>query len=311
MGEKIEAARNIVLTLQFKGETISSQEINDEWEKLYGDTRSPSGSSGNAVRRMHSFSWKGFLSIAAVLLFLVTSALTARWVVREFSTNDQEFITRATLPGQKLSITLPDGTKIKLNSDSEIKYPSEFTGTLREINLQGEAFFDVVHNDQAPFKVHTSSITVTVLGTSFNVNAYPENTDVYVALEKGKVKVNVKSENNGSGDIFLNPNQIIGINKASRNYEVQHFDPPKTTSWKDGYLCFEKAHFNETIVKLERWFGVKFKIESNFQIDPGWTFTGKFRDKSLPYILQTLSYPDLFKYRIENQKVVITKTQNK
>jgi transmembrane sensor len=259
------------------------------------------------VSKLDWFRRKGFLSVAAALLLLSMFTPLVYLLIAKHSTNAQEvqLITRRTSPGQKLSIALPDGTKIKLNSDSEIQYPSQFNTDRHEVTLKGEAFFNVVHNDKVPFKVHTAGITVVVMGTSFNVSAYPENTDVKIALEKGKVKIKIAGGQNGKEDILLKPNEMIEINKSSYNHEVQTFDPSQTTSWKDGCLYLGRADFNETIVKLERWFGVKFEIDPRFQSNPDWRFIGKFQDKSLSYILETLSYPNLFKYKIEAQKVFV------
>jgi transmembrane sensor len=304
MEDKVEAARSLVLAMQFEEEEIPANQIQAEWSKLYAKSlREPE----QKVSKPNLFRPKGFLSMAAVLLLIALIIPLIYLLINRYSENSPEvrFITRSTSPGQKLSITFSDGTKIKLNSDSEIKYPAQFTRDNREVTLKGEGFFNVVHNDRIPFKVHTDGITVVVMGTSFNVSAYPENTDVQVALEKGKVKIKMNGNQDGTSDIFLKPYEMIEINKSNHTHDIQAFDPSETTSWKDGCLFLGRADFNETIVKLERWFGVKFEIDSHFQSDPDWRFIGKFQDKSLPYILETISHPGLFKYRIEAQKVFV------
>lgn len=302
MEEKIEAARTLVLALQFEKERIPAQQIQAEWNKLYIDL--PDDQEKKADRK-NWFRRRSILSIAAVLAFVLASLVYLS--ITQYTSNNQEiqYITRTTSPGQKLSITLADGTKIKLNSDSEIQYPVEFDSDNREVILKGEAFFDVTHNGQVPFKVHSAGVTVVVMGTSFNVSAYPENTDVKIALEKGEVKIKIAGNPTLQDDIVLKPNEMIEINKSSYSHDVQIFDPLEMTSWKDGCLYLGRADFSETVLKLERWFGVKFEMDARFQSNPNWRFIGKFKEKSLSDILETLSYPNLFRYKIEAQKVFI------
>lgn len=302
MEEKVEIARNFVLALQFHGECISSRQVDAEWKRL-SQASVAFKTSDKKVMKMPGVFWKkGFISVAAALLFLLTFTFIGLLLVNRSNVNDAaSTIVKSASSGQKISVTLADGTKVKLNSDSEIQYPAKFTGDAREVVLKGEAFFDVAHNESLPFRVRTSDVTVMVLGTSFNVNAYPESADTQVALEKGKVKVNIK----GNEEIFLNPNEMLRVNRDDHSHQIQLYDPDETTGWRDGWVYIGKANFRNTIVKLERWFGVTFEIDPKFKIDTGWRFTGKFQNKSLAYILQSLSYPDLFKYRIEKQRVII------
>jgi ferric-dicitrate binding protein FerR (iron transport regulator) len=302
--EKIVAARSIVLAMQFQNEKMSASQIHAEWNRTYSI---PTDDNASKVRKVDWFRRKSFLSVAAALLLLIVFTPLAYLLLDRYTTDPQEtpLQTRSTSRGQKLTLTLSDGTKIKLNSDSEIKYPERFSNDRREVFLKGEAFFDVQHSDHIPFKVHSAGVTVVVMGTSFNVSAYPENTDVKVALENGKVRIKMSGSHEDKDDIFLKPNEMIEINKSSYNFDVHAFDPVEMTSWKDGYLFLGKTGFDETVVKLERWFGVQFEIDSTFKKNPDWRFIGKFQNKSLPYILETLSYPSRFKYKIEAQKVFI------
>lgn len=300
MEERIEAARTLVLALQFDEEKIPAHQVQAEWNRLYSAL---SDDHGKIADRKNWFLRKTTLSIAAVFTLIVASLVY--FLIDKYNHQEIQYVTRTTSKGQKLSITLPDGTKIKLNSDSEIQYPIEFTDDNREVILKGEAFFDVTHNGRVPFKVHSAGVTVVVTGTSFNVSAYPENTDVKIALEKGEVKIKLTSETASEGDIVLKPNEMIEINKSSYSHEVLVFDPLEMTSWKDGCLYLGRADFKETVLKLERWFGVKFEMDTQFQSNPNWRFIGKFQDKPLTYILETISYPDLFRYKIDAQKVFI------
>lgn len=304
--EEVELARSLVLALQFSGKEATVSHVNAEWKRLQKyslHNREHTWKKTNAS----VFSLRTTLSVAAVVLVIATFSFVIRGVVFQDLTFKSEPLTliKETPKGQKLSIVLPDGTEIKLNSGSRIQYPSNFTGSYREVVLEGEAFFDVVHHPEMPFKVRVGDVTVEVLGTSFNVEAYPENAEVRIALVTGKVKVNTLRDTVINQEFFLNPSEMIGIDKKNFSHRIQQFDPQQIVGWKDGYLFFKKVDFEETIVKLERWYGVKFDITSSAKIDPDWRFNGKFQNKSLEYILRTFSYPDLFKYRIQEQKIVI------
>lgn len=305
--EEIELARSLVLALQFRQEKITSKEVNAEWQKLLANAANFRHYPLDTDKNLSPTLYRGMARIAAVLLLIFASAFVFYWLaVRpDRLQGNQLTVVKETPKGQKLSIVLSDGSEIKLNSDSRITYPARFTGDSREVVLEGEAFFDVVHDEKMPFKVRTDNVTVEVLGTSFNVNAYPESTDIKIALVEGRVKVNTQDSARGNQDFLLKPNEMIEIDKRDASYRVQNFDPREITGWKDGYLYFEKVDFSKTILKLERWYGVKFEIAHHAAIDSNWRFNGKFQNKSLEYILRTFSYPDLFRYKIEEQKVII------
>lgn len=305
--DEIDLARGIVLALQVKEEEMSIRQINAEWKRTHDAPVNFSDYPADPAKHVSMRALKWYAGIAAGLLLLTTSIFIFRWTSLQSALAEKKPLTlvKETPKGQKLSIVLPDGTEIKLNSDSRIWYPSRFSGDFREVSLEGEAFFDVVHNEKMPFKVHVGNVTVEVLGTSFNVNAYPENAEVEIALVKGAVKVNTGNRTNRNKELFLKPNEMVEINKRDESHQVHSFDPIEVVGWKDGYLYFETAGLRETIAKLERWYGVKFEIAPNVKIDPDWRFNGRFQNRSLDYILRTFSYPDLFKYKIEEQKVMI------
>ncbi len=305
--EEVELARSLVLALQFRQEKITSKEVNAEWRKLMANRGSVEHRLPRTEARPSAQVFRRVARLAAVLLLIAAFAFVFQWVALQTNRaqNEQRTIVKETPRGQKLSIVLPDGSEIVLNSDSRIEYPARFNGDMREVTLEGEAYFDVTHNEEMPFTVQSGNVTVVVLGTSFNVNAYPENPNVKIALVQGKVKVNTQDSSSVPRDFLLSPNEMIEIDKKGTSYRVQHFDPREIAGWKDGYLYFEKVDFEETILKLERWYGVKFEITPKASIDAHWRFNGKFQNKSLEYILRTFSYPDLFTYRIEGQKVII------
>ncbi|WP_321280981.1 FecR domain-containing protein [Marinifilum fragile] len=150
-------------------------------------------------------------------------------------------------------LVLSDGTKVHLNSETELKYPVKFSGKERIVELIGEAYFEVVSNPEVPFVVRTNRVDTRVLGTEFNVNAYPaENVDV--TLVEGKVELRSKKNIN---KIVLQPGENAQLQTGMSKMQVSSVDVRKYTAWRDGYFYFEKERLEDIFIKLERWYDFK------------------------------------------------------
>ncbi len=209
-------------------------------------------------------------------------------------------ITKEAAWGQKLDITLPDGSIVKLNSGSKITFPERFTDSIRAITLEGEAYFDVIENENKPFIITSNEITTTVLGTTFNVEAYPDETDIKVTLETGKVSINTVSEK-----AVLIPSQQAVFNKVNKQIATQVVDVKKYLDWKDGVLRFEQVTLGEAAKKLEKWYDVTVAFENK---DIGaCMFTGTFKNEELKTVLESLIFvkQHLNYDFISNKKIVL------
>jgi ferric-dicitrate binding protein FerR (iron transport regulator) len=204
--------------------------------------------------------------------------------------------------GQKSLITLPDGSRVKLNAESYLEYPQDFAQS-REIKLVGEAFFEVVRDTLHPFVVTSGEVQVRVLGTSFNVQAFPFEEDMTVAVASGAVMVEKKSQENGRQMSHLQPREMVKVNHKTGAFEKTSFDPDELLAWKDGMLVFYKASFDEIVQKLERWYGVDFIIRRDNPITEG--FTGRYDNPSLEVVLEGMSFSSDFTFQIEGDKVII------
>jgi ferric-dicitrate binding protein FerR (iron transport regulator) len=155
--------------------------------------------------------------------------------------------------GEQKTILLPDGSVVSLNVASTLKYPKSFVGNVREVFLQGEAFFEVTKNTKQPFLVHTGNLATQVLGTSFNVNAYTK--DVNVAVATGKVRVRATGEHTTltSGEQAIYTHAIGSLKKT-------HVALDNITSWRKGLLTFEQTPLSEVLHTLERWYEVQFEL---------------------------------------------------
>lgn len=206
-------------------------------------------------------------------------------------------ITRSNPAGQKSIIELPDGTKIHLNSESEIEFPREFSDDIRLVSLKGEAFFEV-QKENRPFLVESGNSKIHVLGTSFNVKQ-KANEPLYVALVEGKVRV--KADN---GDqVTLVPDEMLVMEEGGKFYKTK-FDPLGVTGWKDNYLVFKSTIFSEVIDKLELWYGVKIAVKGHF--DPNWTYSGVYKDEMLENVLQGICMTSGMTYEIDKKHITIT-----
>lgn len=168
---------------------------------------------------------------------------------------EADLVTIETLPGQSLQTTLPDGTVVWLNGASGITYSPDIANqSSRNIKLSGEAFFDVEHNPDRPFRILAESLTVKVLGTSFNVEAYP-NEGVRTTLVEGKVQLGNIEDNNLA--ILTPGNQARYLNDV---IDIVDVNVDQYVGWKDGYIAFEDTEFGEIALRLERFYNVDIEF---------------------------------------------------
>jgi transmembrane sensor len=230
--------------------------------------------------------------------------------------------TVATKPGSKSQITLPDGTQVWINADSKITYDQHFPGKYREVYLTGEAYFDVVRDTTRPFIIHTRSIDVRVLGTSFNVRSYPNEKTTETALIHGTVEVTL--HNNPAQKIIMKPNEKLVVNNedsmtVTEKKKITTAEPTLTlgkirynkndssssveTMWVSNKLAFENETFEKMAIEMERWYNVSFHIK-NEQMK-NLHFSAVFENKSLAEVLEALSYSRQFHYEIKDGKVTV------
>jgi transmembrane sensor len=301
---EIEKARKIVLAISFQGQSVPAYDIEQQWKRLESSMASSPSIQTEEGRKLSGFA-RIFKLLAAACLVLGAIFFANRYfAAKQDKTIAASAVEQKTANGQQRKLVLPDGTKVMLNAGSVISYPKEFEKDIREVSLTGEAFFDVVRNEKAPFVIRTGEVTTKVLGTSFNVRAYPENGAVQIAVVEGKVKVNasIGSETEKTS-VCLTKSEMATFEKEAGELTVSTYDEKDQIGWKDGMLYFQKSDFASTIVKLERWYGVKFKIAGNVRMDADWRFSGKFQNKPLEYILGVMSYPGRFSYKVNNDIV--------
>jgi ferric-dicitrate binding protein FerR (iron transport regulator) len=230
--------------------------------------------------------------------------------------------------GTKSKLILPDGTQVWLNSESKLSYNTNFNDSIREVNLEGEAFFDVVKDKHRPFVVKTSAISIRVLGTAFNVKSYQQDSTIEATLVRGLIEVQNNNEPSAS-KIILKPNEKLVYNKTDSkpisssglNHATSGVPPQlisisslpkniadsvrKETSWVYGKLVFDGDNFVTLAEKMERWYNVKIKIQNEALAKH--RFVGVFENENVEDALKALKLITKFNYRIEENEIIIEK----
>ncbi|MFI2743256.1 FecR family protein [Zhouia sp. PK063] len=194
--------------------------------------------------------------------------------------------------GERLTVFLPDSSKVILNAGSEIKYSNDFKNA-REVWLKGEAFFDVKHLITSPFLVHTGNLNVKVLGTAFNVNASKEKNSV--SLQRGKVHVSLPKEHT---ELNLLPNEELIFNTHTKETIKRNFNPDKVLAWKDNILLLDSISFQNALQQINTFYGVTFSI-ADHEVGKQ-KITGVFKDQNLEDFISSLEF-------ITNVKITETK----
>lgn len=199
--------------------------------------------------------------------------------------------------GVKSLITLSDGSKVYLNAGSTLQFPKQFSSERREVQLSGEAFFDIQSEADRPFIVSTGTSLIKVLGTTFNVNQ-EEGGKLAVALVSGKVRVNDDKGN----QVNLEPSEMLVMEQGGDFYKTG-FDPLAVLGWKDRQLVFKKDAFDIVQRKIENWYGVEVQVKG--RMPKNWVYTGVYRDELLENVLAGIFYTSGITYKIDGKKVTI------
>lgn len=205
--------------------------------------------------------------------------------------------------GQKRLVTMPDGSNIYLNGDSKIRYALNFNTGKRIVYLEGEAFFDVQHRSKQPFVVYTGKVSTTVLGTSFNINAYPSLKDITVTVQTGKVGVIFKNNGKNGPVQFLLPNEQLTINRNSGELVKTQVNAVDFNGWREYKLFFYDKPLAEIaeIISREYDLDIEIKTEALKEVK----LTAKFDKCSVQQIMDVIAKLSGSKYTIYENKVII------
>jgi len=232
--------------------------------------------------------------------------------------------TISTKPGSKSKIQLPDGSQVWLNADSRITYDETFRGPSREVQLTGEAYFDVARDKDHPFIIHTNSIDVRVLGTTLNIRSYTNEKHTETVLIRGSIEVTLR---NSTDRIILKPNEkLVVLNGNATILKGQphsegddddrpvitlkkaHFREKDSTAtevlWVKNKLAFDQESLEDVALKIERWYNVKMTITEESLKNTA--YSGVFEDESLRQVMEALRLTGNFRYTINKREITIT-----
>jgi len=205
--------------------------------------------------------------------------------------------TLSTPRGGQYQLVLPDGSKVWLNASSSLHFPTAFTGKNREVELTGEAYFEVAKNKEKPFHVKVNNMQVEVLGTHFNINAYEDENAIRTSLLEGSVKIT-----KGATSDLLKPGQQGVTKKSDNSIEIKNADMNEVIAWKNGLFQFDGANITTIMSEIGRWYNVDIVYAGKVSVR---SFEGKIsRDAQLSDVLKILELSNV-KFNVEGKKIIV------
>ncbi len=284
-----EAVENFFFNMQDINKELSSELPEEKKDrilkKIYHNVNGP-------VRKKKKLFYKT-ASIAAAFIGIIGIAFFSSL----FLVNQEKMVTQATAKGEKREIYLQDGSTVFLNSNSSITYPENFQEQ-RNLQLKGEAFFNVKRNPDKPFTITTGEVQTTVLGTSFNIHAYKSN-NIEVSVNTGKVEVSRKKR---AEKVILKKNQQAHF-KDNLPPLVSSGNSDEFNAWKENIIILNNTSLGKTAKILENWYDVQIEFDREELKELG--ISGKFKDEKLENVLESISIINQVEIEYINKKQIL------
>jgi len=282
--------------LMDKVSDIADINLNNEWERQKDEIKSKGiGGLTSVDEQKTHFQWS-FFKVAAVFIVLILASITIYYMLPQFT---QEKIASKT---EIRNILLPDGSEVTLNINSRIKYPTTFDIEERKVYIEGEAFFKVVHNPDAPFRISTTNASIEVLGTSFNVSAYRKREKVEVVVTEGTVALS--SKDNPDNKIILDKG-TKGVFDPSNNYLVKKSNADRNfLAWKTRRIIFDNDSLSIVLKTLEKIYDRNIILQDQ-NLEPC-TLSVTFENQSLESVLKVIESTLNIELKEEKGSVIVT-----
>jgi ferric-dicitrate binding protein FerR (iron transport regulator) len=243
---------------------------------------------------------RSWLRVAAVLL--PVAFLTGSYFLLKNVHARPDAVVNISVPyGERREVRLPDASTVFLNAGSSIQYPASFDGDVRRVRLRGEAWFSVTKDASRPFIVETEHLLVEVLGTEFNVKAYPDESRTIATLNSGKIKVETETMQS----YVLTPNRQLSYDSRSKDIHIAHVNAGDGAGWKDGHLIFDNLPLSEILSAVERKFDVSIRPDN--AVDTGSHYSVKFvQDESLSEVMKILGATCGFSSCMQDKTIRLT-----
>lgn len=253
---------------------------------------------------------RNFLKIAAVLLIAALLFVGGYSVLHRSHQNTFAFIQVKVPRGAKKMVVLPDSTRVWINSESTFQYPKHFGGKTRTVHLTGEAYFEVTKDASHPFIVSTPEMNVKVLGTGFDVSAYPEAKHVSATLVHGRIMAyHVNTNGYIENKVVLSPGERSIFKPEKGAFTVKKVDTKIYTSWKEGDLVFKDTPFSEVVKRINRWYNVDMVV--NDKTIEHFDYTVNFENDSLQSVLKVLEEITPVRFTISGNRIFVTRDKKR
>ncbi|AOM77098.1 FecR family protein [Pedobacter steynii] len=289
-----------------KKEDRKTEQLNHIWNMInVAENQGFVGKFDYSIAGKKSLFINNLLKVAAVLVLLAGTGMLGYHLLNHPADKNVDILTTT---GEKTFKVLDDGTRIWLNKNSSINYNKSFGQHKREIILEGEAYFDVVKNEDIPLLIHVGNIDIEVKGTAFNVNAYKNSKKIQVALVRGLIQITDKLDSKQK--ILLHPNERLIFNTARDSTQhkflvssIKSETLLNETKWIADTLIFSKERLSDLVMRMEKKYDLRIEIHSEKLKDK--RFSGRFANETIQQALEALklSYP--LTYTINNRLVVI------
>ncbi len=247
------------------------------------------------LRRMKNLAYAVSGMAASLLIFLALTFYTDLFSISESK------IALSTTYGSRSEVILPDGSLVKLNAGSSLEYHFDQLSKTRSVDFSGEAFFEVAKNKQ-PFVITTpDGLKVKVLGTKFNLSAYPEDQLVQTSLVEGKVEMSTGE----AGQLVLSPGQIASLDKQSGKLEFTSGEVSHQVGWTQDKLYMDNMSLQEVCIRLERWYDVDITL-SEKSLGEKIHYTGVLREQTVKDVLEALSRLSSISYEMKGKEIRIS-----
>ncbi|WP_288205724.1 FecR domain-containing protein [uncultured Parabacteroides sp.] len=284
--------------------------MKDKWEKADSeiDTRVERKMyedilRGTSRKRSYFTTLRRFWNVAASIVILFLFSFTVYLLKDKNENASFKDMTITVDKGQKASVTLPDGTLVWMNSASSLHYGKNFNASKRNVRLEGEAYFEVAKNPEAPFTVMVGDVSVTALGTSFNLKGYPGEPLVSALLIEGSIEVSSPYEH-----LYVLPNEVVHYDYRNKYLQKTRLEDIRTvTAWRDNRFVLDDQSLLEITNLLSRQYNVTFRFTDESLKD--YQYTGTLGNTSLQSILQILSLTSPLSYQIQDSVIVLSENK--
>jgi transmembrane sensor len=294
------------------GASVLANDTRKDWQKVNDALRGGPNWSARSVRTttympfgMHRRYVQALRLAAILLVTIVSSVFITYTALSPVDVPVPEIVFREiqTDRNQRVNLLLSDGTGVSLSVESRLRIPEKFASDKREVELEGEARFDVAHAASRPFIIRSGEVTVEVLGTDFGVRAYENEDRIDVVVKSGSVAV----ARTGTGDperLVLSPGQLVTVRRSGEPMHTRWVNPDDYLSWMSGRMKFYETPFHEVIRQLERWYDIEVEV-NNIAIHD-FSLTALLDMRSMQNVFEVISQSLKLHYDIEGQVVILS-----